>query len=87
LISYYKNGEADTPPEKFGTFDKPIYWWEAGAVWGGVIEYSTFTGDAAYDDTVVKALVANSGPDKNIILPWMRSQEVLDLRPGFLRYD
>jgi mannan endo-1,6-alpha-mannosidase len=76
LMSYYKNGAPNTASEKIGTFPSPdYYWWEAGAIWGGVIEYSTLIGDAAYDDTVVQALVANSGPNKDIILPWMKSQE------------
>lgn len=81
-MSYYQNGAPDTPPQKigtFGTFGTPpdYYWWEAGAIWGGVIEYSALTGDTAFDDDAVRALVANSGPEKDIILPWMKSQEVL----------
>ncbi|KAF2178207.1 glycoside hydrolase family 76 protein [Zopfia rhizophila CBS 207.26] len=75
LMSYYKNNASDTPKEDVGIFPKPHYWWEAGAAWGGMIEYSQFTEDSSYVDTVTQALVANFGPNNDILLPWRKSQE------------
>lgn len=62
LMKLYVNNATDTTPILVGTFDKPIYWWEAGAVWGGLIDYWSYTGDASYVDTVTQALLAQKGP-------------------------
>ncbi|KAF2203979.1 hypothetical protein GQ43DRAFT_388884 [Delitschia confertaspora ATCC 74209] len=75
LINYYKNNATDTPRQDIGILPKPLYWWEAGAMWGSYIEYSAFTGDSSYENTIIQALVANSGPKKDIILPWRKDQE------------
>lgn len=39
-----------------GLFSEPYYWWEAGAVWHGLIEYSFLTGDSQYNALVSEAL-------------------------------
>lgn len=80
LMSYYKNNATNLPKEEIGFFPKPHYWWEAGAVWGGMIEYTKFTGDESYVKTVQQALTANYGPNNDILLPWKKDQEV-SLRP------
>ncbi|KAL1593231.1 hypothetical protein SLS60_010839 [Paraconiothyrium brasiliense] len=33
-----------------GLFSSPYYWWEAGAVFGSLVDYSYLTGDSQYDD-------------------------------------
>lgn len=77
LMSYYKGNASGLPKEDVGVFPKPpYYWWEGGAAWGGMIEYTQFTGDESYVDTLTQALVANYGPDNNILLEWKRDQEV-----------
>ena len=40
-MSSYKNNATDTPVDAIGTLPEPLYWWEAGAVWGGMIDYTT----------------------------------------------
>ena len=75
-MSFYVNNATDLPKEEIGIFPKPHYWWEAGAAWGGMIEYTQFTGDESYVKTLTQALAANYGPDNNIILPWRRDQQV-----------
>ncbi|KAF2733443.1 hypothetical protein EJ04DRAFT_553369 [Polyplosphaeria fusca] len=75
VMSYYKNNATNLPKEEIGVFPKPHYWWEAGAAWGGLIEYSMFTGDESHVDTLTQALVANYGPKNDIILPWRRDEE------------
>ncbi|KAL1652244.1 hypothetical protein SLS58_000371 [Diplodia intermedia] len=62
LMKLYVNNATDTTPIEVGTFAKPIYWWEAGAVWGGMVDYWSYTGDASYVDTVTQALLAQKGP-------------------------
>ena len=39
LMSWYSNNQTDTEATKVGTLPEPLYWWEAGAVWGGIINY------------------------------------------------
>ena len=78
LMTYYKNNATGLPVEEIGIFPKPHYWWEAGAAWGGLIEYTQFTGDQAYFNTLTQALVSNYGPNNEILLPWRKDQEVLD---------
>ncbi|KAK7712198.1 hypothetical protein SLS57_007874 [Botryosphaeria dothidea] len=62
LMKLYVNNATGTTPIKVGTFDKPIYWWEAGAVWGGLVDYWSYTGDASYVSTTTQALLAQKGP-------------------------
>ncbi|KAF2116252.1 glycosyl hydrolase family 76-domain-containing protein [Lophiotrema nucula] len=75
LMTYYKNNATGLPAEEIGIFPKPHYWWEAGAAWGGLIEYTQFTGDHAYVNTLTQALVSNYGPNSDILLPWRKDQE------------
>jgi mannan endo-1,6-alpha-mannosidase len=76
LMTYYKNNASGIPAEDVGIFPKPHYWWEAGAAWGGLIEYTQFTGDKSYVETLTQALISNYGPNKDILLPWRKDQEV-----------
>ena len=76
LMSYYKNNASGTAKEDIGIFPKPVYWWEAGAAWGGLVEYSTLTGDASHVKTLNQALVANQGPANDLIMPNRKDQEV-----------
>lgn len=76
LMSYYEANATDLPKEQIGIFPEPHYWWEAGAVWGGLIEFTQFTGDQSYVKTIQQALTANYGPNNDVILPWKKAQEV-----------
>ncbi|KAF2271584.1 uncharacterized protein EI97DRAFT_437692 [Westerdykella ornata] len=40
-----------------------------------MIEYTKFTGDTSYVKTLTRALVANYGPNNDILLPWKKDQE------------
>lgn len=37
--SWYHNNVSGTPATAVGTLPAPFYWWEAGAVWGGMVDY------------------------------------------------
>ena len=41
------------------------YWWEAGAMFGALINYWQYTGDDSYNPTVSQALQFQVGPDQN----------------------
>ncbi|KAL6707737.1 hypothetical protein ACN47E_003858 [Coniothyrium glycines] len=74
LMSLYTNNATNTPVEDIGIWPPPHYWWQGGAAWGGMIEYSQFTGDTSHVKTLQQALTANYGPDNDFILSYRRSQ-------------
>ncbi|KAK4695706.1 hypothetical protein P7C71_g2099, partial [Lecanoromycetidae sp. Uapishka_2] len=52
-----------------GLFGEPYYWWEAGAVWSGLIDYWNYTGDAQYNTLIQEALIAQVGPTNDYMAP------------------
>ncbi|KAF1950883.1 hypothetical protein CC80DRAFT_218074 [Byssothecium circinans] len=75
LMSEYKYNATDLPKSKIGYFPKPHYWWESGAIWGGLIEFTQIFGDTSYVKTVQQALVANYGPKNDVIMDDKRDQQ------------
>ncbi|TPX10710.1 uncharacterized protein E0L32_008279 [Thyridium curvatum] len=71
LMSYYKgNLSGQTPgilpgPPPAGDY----YWWEAGALWGTMMDYWHYTGDATYNDVVSQAMLFQVGPNANYMPP------------------
>ncbi|KAH6655926.1 cell wall glycosyl hydrolase [Truncatella angustata] len=60
LLQYYTgNNTGDVP----GNLPDPYYWWEAGAVFGTLIDYWAFTGDETYVDLTFQALQHQVGDD------------------------
>jgi mannan endo-1,6-alpha-mannosidase len=47
-----------------GDLPDPYYWWQAGALWGAMLDYYHYTGDPSYNPVVLQALLApaNTGP-------------------------
>ncbi|KXH41601.1 glycosyl hydrolase family 76 [Colletotrichum salicis] len=45
------------------------YWWEAGAMWGTMIDYWHLTGDSTYNDVVMQAMLHQVGPDRDYMPP------------------
>ncbi|KAF2111056.1 putative glycosyl hydrolase [Lophiotrema nucula] len=52
-----------------GIFDDPYFFWEDGAAWNALIEYSSLTGDKQYNKIVAAALNAQSSDDLNFMPP------------------
>lgn len=52
-----------------GLLPQPYYWWEAGAMFGTLIDYWYYTGDDTYNDLVKEALLFQVGPDENFMPP------------------
>ena len=69
LMSYYQTNASGTPPESVGTLPQPLYWWQAGAMWGGLVDYWAYTNDSSYNPTITQALQAQVGPDNNYMPP------------------
>ncbi|KAK5131651.1 hypothetical protein LTR08_000778 [Meristemomyces frigidus] len=69
LMSLYQNNQSSTPLTAVGTLPAPLYWWEAGGVWGGMIDYWAYTNDSSYVATIQQALLAQVGPDNNYMPP------------------
>jgi len=74
LMELYKNNATGTPTEEIGIWPAPHYWWQGGASWGGVIEYSQFSGDDSHVKSMQQALTANYGPNNDFILEYRKSQ-------------
>jgi mannan endo-1,6-alpha-mannosidase len=69
LMSYYQTNTSGTSPENIGTLPPPLYWWQAGAMWGGLVDYWAYTNDPSYNPTITQALQAQVGPDNNYMPP------------------
>ncbi|KAI4721725.1 mannan endo-1,6-alpha-mannosidase-like protein [Aureobasidium sp. EXF-10727] len=67
LMNYYRNNKTDTPKESIGTLPYPLYWWEAGAVWGGLIDYWAYTNDTSFNDVVTQAMMAQTGTNNDFL--------------------
>jgi mannan endo-1,6-alpha-mannosidase len=60
MMKYYTgNNTGDVP----GNLPDPYYWWEAGAMFGAMIDYWYYTGDTTYNDVTSQALLFQTGPN------------------------
>lgn len=64
LVKYYTgNNTGDVP----GNLPDPYYWWEAGAMFGTLVDYWFLTGDESYVDITSQALVHQAGDDRDFM--------------------
>lgn len=64
LLKYYTgNNTGDVP----GNLPDPYFWWEAGALFGTMVDYWFYTGDTTYNDVTLQALVHQAGDDKDFM--------------------
>ncbi|KAL0933166.1 mannan endo-1,6-alpha-mannosidase DCW1-like protein [Colletotrichum truncatum] len=75
-MSYYK-GNVSGDPKMVGDLQDPYYWWQAGALWGAMLDYYHYTGDSSYNDVLTQALTAkvNTGPKFDFMPPEHASEE------------
>ncbi|KAI0130225.1 family 76 glycosyl hydrolase [Xylariales sp. AK1849] len=59
LMSFYAGDQTGQTP---GLLPLPYYWWEAGAVFGAMIDYWYYTGDTTYNQVTQDALLFQTGP-------------------------
>ncbi|KAK5110592.1 hypothetical protein LTR85_000992 [Meristemomyces frigidus] len=58
MMKYYTgNNTGDTP----GNLPSPYYWWEAGAMFGHMVDYWYYTGDDTYVDVTIQAICNQAG--------------------------
>jgi mannan endo-1,6-alpha-mannosidase len=76
-MKYYHNNATDTPVNDIGLLPyPPYYWWESGAMWGGMIDFYSYTKDSSYVAATIQGLLAQTGPDNNYIIPAQMFDEV-----------
>lgn len=66
MMTYYTGNQTGKEP---GLLPAPYYWWEAGAMWGGMVEYWHYTGDTSYNDVVSQAILAQASPTNDFMMP------------------
>ncbi|MCJ1381010.1 hydrolase 76 protein [Xylographa soralifera] len=74
LMSYYTGNQSSSPVAE-GTFPAPYYWWEAGAIWGAMIDYWHYSNDSTYNDVVTQALLSQISPTEDFMPPAEAGQE------------
>lgn len=81
MMTFYNgNQTGETPGILPGpcASDQCYYWWEAGAMWGSLINYWQYTGDTSYNPTVMQSLLYQVGPDYNFNPPNQSSDMGVD---------
>lgn len=66
MVKWYTgNNTGDVP----GNLPAPYYWWEAGAMFGSLVDYWYYTGDTTYNAITTQALLFQVGPDNDYMPP------------------
>ncbi|MCJ1471415.1 hydrolase 76 protein [Lambiella insularis] len=68
MMSYY-TGNTTGNPADVGLLPQPYYWWEAGAMWGAMVDYWYYTGDTSYNDVVAQAILSQASPTNDFMMP------------------
>ncbi|KAH8664162.1 cell wall glycosyl hydrolase [Xylariales sp. PMI_506] len=64
LLKYYTgNNTGDVA----GNLPDPYFWWEAGAMFGTMIDYWAYTGDETYNNVTMQALLHQVGDDNDFM--------------------
>ncbi|KAK4635555.1 Mannan endo-1,6-alpha-mannosidase DCW1 [Fulvia fulva] len=66
MVKYYNGNKPGFIP---GLLGDPYYWWEAGAMFGALVDYWYYTGDDTFNDITTQALLFQVGPDVNYMPP------------------
>jgi mannan endo-1,6-alpha-mannosidase len=66
MVSYYTGNHTGDVP---GNLPAPYYWWEAGAMFGALIDYWYYTGDTTYNEITTQALQWQVGPNEAFMPP------------------
>jgi len=66
MVHFYTgNNTGDVP----GNLPQPYYWWEAGAMFGALLDYYYYTGDDTYNEITTQGLLFQVGPQANYMPP------------------
>ena len=69
MIQTYYTGNITNTPQTIALLPAPWYWWEAGAMWGALLDYYHFTGDDSYNNITTQALLSQVGPLSDFMMP------------------
>ena len=61
MLYYTGNETGGTPGELPGNY----YWWEAGAMWGSLVDYYYYTGDSTYNNVTTQGMLFQVGTSDN----------------------
>ncbi|KAL1841345.1 hypothetical protein VTJ49DRAFT_7125 [Mycothermus thermophilus] len=79
LVRYYTgNYTGDTP----GNLPDPYFWWEAGAMFGALVDYWALTGDDSYNAITQQALT-HQGTEKGDFMPTNQTRTLGNDDQGF----
>lgn len=74
MMTYYKGnlsgqtpGILPGPPPTPTITNEGYFWWEAGAMWGSLIDYWYYTGDATYNTVVSQGLLFQVGANQDYL--------------------
>lgn len=73
MMTYYRGNYSG---QTVGLLPDPYYWWEAGAMFGQMVEYWFYTGDDTYNKITSEALLAQVGPSNDFMPPNQTKTEV-----------
>ncbi|KAK7534570.1 mannan endo-1,6-alpha-mannosidase DCW1 precursor [Phyllosticta citricarpa] len=66
MTKYYTGYRPGDVP---GNLPNPYYWWEAGAMFGALIDYFLYTEDDQFNDITVQGMMHQVGPDNDFMPP------------------
>lgn len=66
MVAFYPGDDPGGIP---GLLGDPYYWWEAGAMFGALVDYWYYTGDDQFNNITTQALLFQVGPDDNYMPP------------------
>jgi mannan endo-1,6-alpha-mannosidase len=69
MMSFYNGNTSGNIPGLLPEPPSGYYWWEAGAMWGTMIDYWFITGDTSYNDVVQQAMLFQVGPYDDYMPP------------------
>lgn len=76
LMKYYDGNGTNG---LLGLMPKPYHWWEAGGVWGGLIDYWHLTSDTTYNDVVSQALLSQASATRDFMTPAQIKEELCNI--------
>ncbi|KAJ3485543.1 hypothetical protein NLG97_g6792 [Lecanicillium saksenae] len=80
LLKYYHGNTTGGIP---GLLPGPYYWWEAGAMFGHLIDYWYYTGDSTYNDITLQAMMHQINAPDGDFLPRNQSNAMGNDDQGF----
>jgi mannan endo-1,6-alpha-mannosidase len=71
----YYTGNVTNTPSTIAVLPGPYYWWEAGAMWGAMLDYYHYTNDSTYNNNTYEALLSQVGPNYDYMVPAQQKDE------------